>query len=100
MNKSIMIGGGIIALGLFLAVKAKKKGKEVPFIGRFIPANPTPAPETEMSNAIGGTLSRVGSGVKYGASACAHPTNKIYTVCGQTCPNGHTKVSGAHKAGC
>ncbi len=47
MNKSIMIGGGIIALGLFLAVKAKKKGKEVPFIGRFIPVNPTPTAAAE-----------------------------------------------------
>ena len=46
MNKNVMIGGGVIALGLFLAFRAKKKGKEVPFIGRFIPAG-------EMSNASG-----------------------------------------------
>ena len=39
-------------------------------------------------------------GVKYGASACQHPTNKVYTVCGQTCPNGHNKLAGAHMYGC
>ena len=44
MNKSIMIGGGIVALGLFLAVRAKKQGKAVPFIGKFIPVKATPAP--------------------------------------------------------
>jgi hypothetical protein len=44
MNKSTMIGGGIIALGLFLAVRAKKKGKIVPFIGKFIPVKATPIP--------------------------------------------------------
>lgn len=38
MNKNIMIGGGIIALGGFLAYRAKQKGKHVPFIGKFIPS--------------------------------------------------------------
>jgi hypothetical protein len=47
MNKNVMIGGGVIALGVFLAFRAKKKGKEVPFIGRFIPAG------EPMSNAGG-----------------------------------------------
>jgi hypothetical protein len=37
MNKNILVGGGVIAVGLFLAYRAKKKGKVVPFIGRFIP---------------------------------------------------------------
>ena len=41
MNKNIMIGGGVIALGIFLTFRAKKQGKEVPFIGRFIPAGET-----------------------------------------------------------
>lgn len=38
MNKNVMIGGGVIALGLFLAYRAKKQGKVVPFIGKVIPA--------------------------------------------------------------
>jgi hypothetical protein len=38
MNKNLMIGGGVIALGLFLAFRAKKQGKTVPFIGKLIPS--------------------------------------------------------------
>tara|TARA_R110000787_G_scaffold11722_12_gene38510 strand:+ start:742 stop:873 length:132 start_codon:yes stop_codon:yes gene_type:complete len=38
MNKNLMIGGGIAALGLYLAYKAKQQGKIVPFIGKFIPS--------------------------------------------------------------
>ena len=38
MNKNIMIGGGVIALGIFLAYRAKKNGKTVPFIGKFLPS--------------------------------------------------------------
>tara|TARA_R110000803_G_scaffold136813_1_gene203744 strand:- start:7752 stop:7877 length:126 start_codon:yes stop_codon:yes gene_type:complete len=37
MNKNIIVGGGLIVAGIFLAYRAKKKGKVVPFIGRFIP---------------------------------------------------------------
>lgn len=45
MNKNIIVGGGIIALGLLLAVRAKRKGKVVPFIGRFLPSRKAaPAP--------------------------------------------------------
>ena len=36
MNKNVMIGGGVVALGLFLAYRAKKNGKVVPFIGKFL----------------------------------------------------------------
>ena len=75
----------------------------MPFIGRFIPVNPTPAPtpETEMSNAIGGKLSRGGSGRRYNASSCVNPQhNKIYNSCGSACPNGHEKVSSAFMLGC
>lgn len=52
MNKNVMIGGGVVALGLFLAIRAKKKGKTVPFIGKFLPVKqavitvPAPAPAT------------------------------------------------------
>lgn len=38
MNKNLVIGGGAIALGLFLAYRAKQKGKQVPLIGKFIPS--------------------------------------------------------------
>lgn len=41
MNKNVLIGGGVAALGLFLAYRAKKKGKIVPIIGRFIPTGGT-----------------------------------------------------------
>jgi len=33
-----MIAGGLIAVGLFLAFRAKKQGKIVPIIGKVIPA--------------------------------------------------------------
>lgn len=38
MNKNTLIGVGVIGLGIFLAFRAKKQGKVVPIIGRFIPA--------------------------------------------------------------
>ena len=38
MNKNLMIGGGVIAVGLFLAYRAKQKGNKVPFIGGFLPS--------------------------------------------------------------
>tara|TARA_R110002020_G_scaffold287979_1_gene503510 strand:- start:385 stop:522 length:138 start_codon:yes stop_codon:yes gene_type:complete len=42
-DKNLMIGLGVVGLGLFLAYRAKKKGKVVPFIGRFIPTSSTPS---------------------------------------------------------
>ena len=36
-----MIGGGVIALGLFLAYNSQQKGKTVPFIGGFLPTKKT-----------------------------------------------------------
>jgi len=46
MNKNILIGVGLIGLGIYLASRAKKQGKVVPFIGRFVGGkNTTPAPK-------------------------------------------------------
>tara|TARA_R110000822_G_scaffold252095_1_gene378799 strand:+ start:168 stop:431 length:264 start_codon:yes stop_codon:yes gene_type:complete len=84
-NTLLIIGGVIVAYYLW------KKSQET---------TETVIVEGEaMSRAIGTTIGRKGK-PKYGASACQHPTNKIYTVCGQSCPNGHTKLSGAHMYGC
>lgn len=38
MNKNTLIGVGVIGLGVFLAVRAKRQGKIVPVIGKIIPA--------------------------------------------------------------
>jgi hypothetical protein len=46
MNKNIIIGIGLVGAALFLANRAKKQGKIVPFIGRFVGGkNTTPAPK-------------------------------------------------------
>lgn len=60
MNKNILVGVGLVGLGLFLAKRAKDKGKDVPFIGRFIPsasydAANTPAPPASFSGANAGS---------------------------------------------
>lgn len=36
-DKNVLIGVGVIGLGVFLAYRAKKNGKTVPFIGSFVP---------------------------------------------------------------
>jgi hypothetical protein len=89
-NTMLMIGGAVVVY-LLWKKSQKEKTSEIDLIGEM--------PEEPMSRAIGGDIKGKGK-FKYGASACQHPTNKIYTVCGQTCPNGHTKLSGAHKWGC
>ena len=38
MNKNLLIGIGVIGVGLFLSYRAKQKGQDVPFIGKFIPS--------------------------------------------------------------
>jgi len=83
-NTLLIIGGVIVAYYLW------KKSQET--------TETVIVEEGEMSN-IGGDIKGKRK-FKYGASACQHPTNKIYTVCGQTCPNGHNKLSGVHKWGC
>ena len=83
-NTLLLIGGAIVVYLLW------KKSQE--------PTETVIVEEGEMAN-IGGDIKGKGK-PKYGASACQHPTNKIYTVCGQTCPNGHNKLWGAHKWGC
>jgi len=59
MNKNILLGAGLLVLGVVLAKRAKDKGKDVPFIGRFIPsasydAANTPATPASFSGADSG----------------------------------------------
>lgn len=59
MNKNIIIGVGLVGLGLYLASKAKKQGKVVPFIGRFVGGTtPPPAPKEGASSFSGVSASR------------------------------------------
>lgn len=37
MNKNTLIGVGVIGLGVLLAVRAKRQGKVVPIIGKYVP---------------------------------------------------------------
>jgi hypothetical protein len=45
INKNLIIGGGVVLVGLFLAYRAKQNGKSVPIIGNLIPTKaPSEAP--------------------------------------------------------
>jgi hypothetical protein len=56
MNKNVMLGAGLVLGGIILAMRAKKQGKVVPFIGGMIPSKPVPvppAPKSDFSGAAG-----------------------------------------------
>ena len=43
INKNLLIGIGVIGVGLFLSYRAKQKGQDVPFIGKFLPSSKSTA---------------------------------------------------------
>jgi len=51
ISKNVLLGGGIIAIGLFLGYKAKRVGKQVIAIGGIIPTKQKPVSAPVNTNA-------------------------------------------------